>query len=85
MLLLHETREENMDAMLDSSSFVTSALYSVSSQSGKSKNKRNKNRNTNRGTSKGEVILVCQLVQTILQVLKLENKLNLHVSWGQIL
>lgn len=53
MLLLHEAREENMDAMLDSSNPVTLALYLVSSQYGKSKNKWNKNCNTNRGASKG--------------------------------
>ncbi|KAI3722068.1 hypothetical protein L2E82_33093 [Cichorium intybus] len=53
MLLLHENREENQEHALNSQHTPTTALYSMSQQSGKSKNKWNKNnRNNNRGPSK---------------------------------
>jgi hypothetical protein len=52
MLLLHDHRDDNNDAMQDPS-HTTTALYSTSNQPGKSKNKWNKNRTNNRVTSKG--------------------------------
>ena len=53
MLLLHEHREDNNDLTHDPTQTTTTALYSNSTQSGKSKNKWNKNRSNNRVTSKG--------------------------------
>ncbi|KAL4562284.1 hypothetical protein LXL04_034484 [Taraxacum kok-saghyz] len=53
MLLLHENREDTNDTLQDPTHSTTTALYSSSQQSGKTKNKWNKNRNNNRGTSKG--------------------------------
>nr|KAJ0213521.1 hypothetical protein LSAT_V11C400213370 [Lactuca sativa] len=76
MLLLHEHHEENHDMMQDPTNITTTALYSVSQQSGKSKNKWN----NNRVSSKGEGgILVFLLVLTNLQALLQDKILNLQV------
>ena len=53
MLLLHESREDTQEQILDTPNLNTTALYSTSQQPGKSKNKWNKNRSNNRGTAKG--------------------------------
>lgn len=52
MLLVHETREDNHDQMLDPI-YTAMAFYSVSQQPEKSKIKWNKNRNNSRDTYKG--------------------------------
>ncbi|XP_023762277.1 uncharacterized protein LOC111910675 [Lactuca sativa] len=53
MLLLHESREANSDSTTEAPFTTSAALYSSSTNSGKSKNKWSKYRKNNKNASKG--------------------------------